>query len=250
MKNLLFATLLACACGLSTAVGGTHDTAAPAGASVAGSLRLADGHVLVLGTTDGAQGSHAALWRLRSDGTLDNSFAGTGLLIATGVPGSRGLSIQQSANGMFQIAVQAGPAVLEVHRWPAGMETPMRVTSQPVPEDWIGPPALTQQGTAWVWIDQSRPQAPALKLVPVTRDTPWTASTPAAPIAAVDPAPSQGGAIFIPFSAAAPAVRPGPTAPPPEAFNWTAPLVLALIIALGGALWWQRTKRHANSRAN
>jgi hypothetical protein len=239
MKQLFFATLLSCVCALAAAVG-VNATAAPAGASVAGSLPLADGRALVLGTVEGAYGPHAALWRLLSDGSLDPSFAETGLLIATGVPDSRGLSIQQAANGMFQIAVQAGPAELEVHRWPDGMSTPMRVTRQPVPEEWVGPAQLKQQGATWVWIDQSRPQAPPLKLVPITRDTPWTPSALAGePIYAADTAPSQGGAIFDPFSRAVPAAPAVVVAP--ESSAWTATLSVIFILGLGLAVWWRRS---------
>jgi hypothetical protein len=239
---------------LVDSVPGAGATVAPIGAHAVDMLTLADGRRVVLGTVDDDQGTHAALWRLRSDGSLDTAFATTGLLVALGEHESEGLSLQQSADGMLHIAVltgRKGEAWLEVHRWLASTAVPLRIARQSVPKDWIGPASLIRRKADWVWLDKSRPQAPPLDLVTGIRDSPWTAvaaKSPLRPTAMssdlahppVEETLAVGHAILNPLTGEGTRANAPPTLTHGHG-AWTASiLVAALIATLGGVVWWLR----------
>jgi hypothetical protein len=153
---------------------------APAGALAVANVVMTDGSTMVVGTFAVDNGEQAAVWRLRADGTIDSSFTAEGMFVDTESGGSRGLSVQQSSDGTVHIGVMAGPAGsrwLEVHRWRAGLVSPLRVARQAMPSNWSGPVTLIAQGASWGWIDASEPGAQPLALVMVTRDSPWKSAS-------------------------------------------------------------------------
>jgi hypothetical protein len=246
----------ACLVSLLSSVLGAGLSAVHGDARGTTTLALDDGSVFVIGAVGAERGQRAALWRFRSDGVPDMRFGAGGMLVASEAAASRGLSIQQSVDGVVHIAVQSdsgGSKWLEVHRWKAGTGAPLRVARQRPAEDWVGPAFLAKRGTDWVWLDGSRPQALALELVTVPRDSPWASAasmfesfaTKAESVAlpsqeeAVQPV---GHAVLNPYSGSA---RRGMVTPPSirEELAWHATLLMILVAPVGGLLWWWRRNR-------
>lgn len=155
-------------------------TPSPAGALAVATVVMPDGSKMVVGTVAVDSGEQAAVWRRRADGAIDSSFTAEGMFVDTEPGGSRGLSVQQSSDGTVHIGVMAGPAGsrwLEVHRWRAGLVSPLRVARQAMPPTWSGTATLIAQGAGWSWIDASDPSAQPMALVMVTRDSPWKSAS-------------------------------------------------------------------------
>ena len=211
-------------------------------ASAVDVLPLADGGALLLGTVEDDQNQRVAMWRFAANGQLDAGFANAGVLVASGLPQSQGLSIQQGPDGALMIAVQAGRADkvwLELHRWKAGDSAPLRIARQEFPEDWVGPATLTRTGGRWVWIDASQPLTPPLELAATAPESLWT-STPVAfqPRPAEATASSSGHAALNPFSESSRA-NDAPMVFTLDDMGWPALLAVALAV-LAGAYWWAR----------
>lgn len=218
-------------------------------------LAMPDESVLVLGQIENESTEQAALWRLGRNGTFDGSFGQEGAMRATGLEASLALGLQLDDDGAALIAVQTerqGRPWLEVHRWQTGQEQPQRVAYQPMPGDWQGPATLARRGGTWQWFDASQPiSSGGVPLVAVAATTAWRrGSSPVPTPAAADaPGPSEGGAVWNPFSpgpeaesaAAAAAVAPAVTSSP---IPWTALAAFAIAV-LAGVGWWRRKRRQS-----
>ena len=216
-------------------------TGASGDANAADLLPFTDGSVLVLGTIEDAQTQRAALWRLGSNGQLDPGFANAGVLLASALPQSQGMSIHQGADGTLYFALQTGRADkvwLEVHRWKTSDAAPVRIARQEFPEDWVGPALLTPRGASWVWLDASQPLTPPLELSSVAAESLWTKATVTLQSRPVEAAATSGHAALNPFSEDSRGGG-GVSAITLDDLAWPGLLVVALAL-LGGALWWWR----------
>ncbi len=208
-------------------------------ASASDTLALADGQVLVLGVVEDDQDERAALWRLTDTGQLDAAFGNAGLLLATALPQSSGVSLQQSEDGTLHIALQVGrgdKTWLEVHRWGAGAPGPVRASRQEFPDDWVGPPVLARRGQGWVWSDASQPMTLPMELVAAAPESVWAATTVPAPAPRGDSNAPAGHAAVNPFNEAAGA-NPAPNAITIDDLAWPG-LLLGTLAAFAGAFWW------------
>jgi uncharacterized delta-60 repeat protein len=209
-------------------------------ANAADALALTDGPVLVLGSIDDDQNENAALWRLNPSGQLDATFGNAGLMLASALPQSQGISLQQAADGLLRIAVQAGRADkvwLEVHDWKAGAPRPVRAARQELPEEWVGPPVLTQRGETWIWVDSSQPMTPPLQLVAAAGESVWTPASNVTTAARGEATPAAAGhAAVNPFN------EPGALGTSAASITiddvaWPG-MLLAILALIGGAFWW------------
>jgi Domain of unknown function (DUF5122) beta-propeller len=213
---------------------------APNGEAVAADvLTLADGTVLAVGTVEDGADQRVAIWRFGNAGELDASFADAGVMRPFALPQSQGLSIQTDVDGSVVVAVQTrylGRVWIEVHRWRLEDKVPLRIARQQFPDDWVGPAALTRRDGQWVWVDGTQPSAPALQLLSMTPDSPWT-DNEIKPDRPLEAEVRVGHAVMNPFSETLPST-PAVTPSSDDATSW-AGLVAALVVAVGGAvgLW-------------
>ena len=218
-------------------------------AHAADALALPDGSVLVLGQIDSTTAEQAALWRLAGNGRVDAEFGSAGVMRASGLETSEPLALQLDDDGAALIAVQTlqqGRPWLEVHRWQAGLDQPQRVAYQPMPSNWAGPATLARRGGMWQWFDASQTvTSGGLPLVAVAATSAWsgTVGMPAAANPAVQSAPTEGGAVFNPFSTDARTASSAVSALDPNVVLSWAALVALSFAALLGFGWWRWRKK-------
>jgi Domain of unknown function (DUF5122) beta-propeller len=208
-------------------------------ASASDTLALADGQVLVLGVVEDDQDERAALWRLTDTGRLDAAFGTAGLLLATALPQSSGVSIQQGEDGTLHIALQVGrgdKTWLEVHRWSPGAPGPVRASRQEFPDDWVGPPVLARRGQGWAWSDASQPMTLPMALVAAAPESVWATPTAAAPTPRTDGNAPAGHAAVNPFNEPGAAIS-APNAITLDDLAWPG-LLLGTLAIFAGAFWW------------
>lgn len=194
-------------------------------------LPLDEGGAVVAGLVTDAQGTErAAVWRLREDGTLEPTFAGSGAWVDPGGPGADPAGLVRAPDGRFALGLKRYDStrpMLEVWAWQAG-DVPRRVAATAVEPGRADPLRLAWRDGQWAWEAPGQPTAPA-------------AAAPA-PVAATEPPRDvpPAAALATPFSERPSASAAAAAAPAPEGQAASAGWWLLLPAGVGALWWWRR----------
>ncbi len=201
-------------------------------------MPLPDGSVVVVGRVEDKGAQRASIWRIDPSGHAELSFGQQGALLATALPLSQVLSIQQGTQTSLQLAVQTsegGRSWLEMHRWQSGDAVPSRVARQELPDQWVGPASLVLKNGQWFWLDPSQPDSPVAAVLLDRPDSPWgQAELPR--VESLSSADAEGHAAMNPYGRGSIGMQSEP-AETFDAIRWFVGCGAAVLVA--GALIWR-----------
>jgi hypothetical protein len=207
-------------------------------------LPLGEGRVLVAGTVEVAGDERAAAWHLGADGRLDMRPTRASRFFLASSDASRAVSLTAVSPAQVVIAVRV---MGDTDMWLEGHSLDVRdanavprlLSRQPWPPAWGESPQWKADAGAQRWVDPSIPHA-SFAAVPAAAQAKvpnWT-SLAAVAIASAPDAKDAGGAAMMPFGAREPAVDAGSAASGTEISISLWAAMVALGMALVGAVGW------------